>query len=67
MSYQMTALYHCLDQPNEYFQLGQYQIIYQLCLAELLSLYYIDRRPLETTKNGCERVVFNDKISRVES
>lgn len=37
----MTALDHCLDQPNKYFQLGQYQIIDQLCLAELLSLYYI--------------------------
>ena len=53
---------HYLDGPNKKCKYGEYKILYRLCFAEFLPLYYIDTKQLEISGNDSQPVVLNDEL-----
>ena len=51
--FQYNLLDCYLNRLIKTFKLGQYQIIDQLCSAELLLICYTDPRSSESTENNC--------------
>ena len=50
-NFQRNMLDRYLDRPNENFKNGEYKIIDKRCFAKFLSLYFVDAKQLEISKN----------------
>ena len=60
--FQRNMLDCYLDQPSKSFKNGAYKDFDQLCLAEILSYYYIVKKSVGNSENECLPVLLDDTI-----
>ena len=60
--FQRNMLDRYLGWPSKNFKNGAYKVIDQLCFAEILSYYYIVKKPAGNSENVCQPVLLDDTV-----